>query len=196
MKNIWAVVLAAGESVRMGSPKMLLPYRGKTIIENVIEKIIRSDINNIVLVLGADSEKIIKVVDRMPVRCCYNKNYKTGMLSSVICGFEFLPDDFYAAMVFPGDLSSPDTDIINLMIKLYLESGKGIIVPVHNGRRGHPLLVDRKYGAEIVKLDPEKGLRSLLEKFSGDILEVPAGSDSILKDIDTPEDYMRETNHL
>ncbi len=196
MTEIWAIVLAAGESSRMGSPKMLLPFKGKTIIENVIDKITASDVNNIVVVLGSDYKQIIRVVKKMPVKHCYNESYKSGMLSSVKCGFNFLPDGFSAAMVFPGDQPSPDTGVINLMIKAYLGSGNGIVLPVFRGRRGHPVLVDRRYRAEIEKLNPEEGLRSLAGKFSEDVLEVITNSGSILKDIDTPEDYKRELNQL
>ena len=139
MKGIWAIVLAAGESKRMGSPKMLLPYQGMTIIEKVLENVMASDVEKVVAVLGSHMEEVLKVIERFQVQHCFNSNFKNGMLSSVKCGFEFLPGDFRAAMVFLGDQPMVETSVINKMIKAYNESGKGILVPVFENKRGHPL---------------------------------------------------------
>jgi molybdenum cofactor cytidylyltransferase len=195
MKNgIWAIILAAGESKRMGSPKLVLPFRGKTIIENVIGNISRSKIENMILVLGADSEKIIKAVEGADVKLCYNENYSQGMLSSVICGFSSLPHDFIAALVFQGDQPLIDPDITNTVIDAYKKSGKGIIIPTCGKRRGHPLLLDSKYREEVMKLDDSEGLRALPYKFPHDVLEVEVEHQGILKDIDTEADYFSELN--
>ncbi len=192
IKGIWAIILAAGESKRMGSPKMVLPFKGKTIIENVIESISGSEIENMVLVLGADSEKIIKAVEGMDVKHCYNVNYKQGMLSSVKCGFSSLPYHFSAALVFQGDQPMIGRDIIHAVVNAYRQTGKGIVMPVFDKKRGHPLLVDSKYRDEIMKLDDEQGLRALAYKFPSDVLEVRVKTRGVLKDIDTEEDYISE----
>jgi molybdenum cofactor cytidylyltransferase len=91
MNGIWAIVLAAGESGRMGSPKMLLPYNDVTVIEQVILNLLDSDIDRVVVVLGAGREEIMSVTRRYDVFHCYNEDYKTGMLSSVKCGFYSIP---------------------------------------------------------------------------------------------------------
>ena len=87
MSGICAIILAAGGSVRMGTKKMLLPYGGMTIIEKVIENVLASGINRVVVVTGSGKDEIIKVIRRLPVEQCYNENWKEGMLSSVKCGF-------------------------------------------------------------------------------------------------------------
>lgn len=81
MSEIWAIILAAGESKRMGSPKMLLPFMGITIIENVIANVSGSKVDNIMVVLGADRDSIVKLIRTKAVNYCYNENYKDGMLS-------------------------------------------------------------------------------------------------------------------
>ncbi len=82
---------------------MLLPFRGMTIVEQVIENVINSQVDETVVVLGCERDEIQKVIGNWPVRHCNNEVYKEGMLSSVKCGFRFLPHDFEAALVFPGD---------------------------------------------------------------------------------------------
>lgn len=194
MKGIWAIVLAGGESKRMGSPKMILPYEGMTIIEKVLENVLASDVEKVVTVLGSNKDEVLKVIDKLPVLHCYNHNYKDGMLSSVKCGFEFLPGDFRAALVFLGDQPMAETSVINKMIKAYNESGKGILVPVFENKRGHPLMSDNKYRDEIIKLDDHEGLKGLLRRHPDDLLEVVTETPSVLMDIDTREDYINEIN--
>jgi len=194
MNGIWAIVLAAGESRRMGSPKMVLPYEGMTIIEKVLENVLASDVEKVVTVLGSNKDEVLKVIDKLPVLHCYNPNYKDGMLSSVKCGFEFLPGDFRAAIVFLGDQPMAETSVINKMINAYNESGKGILVPVFENKRGHPLLADKKYRDEIINLDDPEGLKGLLRRHPDDLLEVEAENSSVLIDIDTTEEYINEIN--
>jgi molybdenum cofactor cytidylyltransferase len=189
MGETWAIVLAAGESRRMGSPKMILPYEGMTIIEKVLENVMASDVEKVVAVLGSHMEEVLKVIERFQVQHCFNSNYKNGMLSSVKCGFEFLPGDFRAAMVFLGDQPMVETSVINKMINAYNESGKGILVPVFENKRGHPLMVDKKYREEVITLDDPEGLKGLLRRHPDDLLEVDTDNPSVLDDIDTQEDY-------
>ena len=115
----------------MGSPKMLLMFKGRTMIENVIENVSGSEIINILVVLGSDKEILTEVVGKFNVKHCFNDNYIEGMLSSVQCGFRNLPSDFEAVMIFQGDqpLITPKT--INKVIEAYRLTGKGIVIPVY-----------------------------------------------------------------
>jgi len=194
MGEIWSIILAAGESKRMGFPKMLLTFNGKTMIENVIGNVRRSDADNTLVVLGAHKEILTDIIIKSNVKYCYNNNYKEGMLSSVKCGFKNLPSDFKAALVFQGDQPLITPAVINSVINAYRSSGKGIVIPVHNKKRGHPLFLDRKYSIEIDRLDAREGLRSLAYKFPDDVLEVETDDTGILRDFDTYEDYRKEIN--
>jgi CTP:molybdopterin cytidylyltransferase MocA len=193
-KDIWAIILAGGESKRMKSPKMLLPFHDKTIIEKVIGNVIASEVDNIMVVLGAFHDEILYVIKEMPVLTCYNENYKEGMLSSVKCGFRNLPDKIEAVLVFQGDQPMISSGIINKILHSYQYSDKGLVMPVFQNKRGHPLLIDQKYVNEVEKLSNEEGLRSLAEEHSTDVLEVSVNNPEILRDIDTQEDYIRELN--
>jgi molybdenum cofactor cytidylyltransferase len=194
MGGIWSIILAAGESKRMGFPKMLLKFGGKTMIENVIEHIAESDSDGILVVLGAGMENLVELVTKFDVRYCYNENYRDGMLSSVQCGFKNLPSDAEAVLVFQGDQPFISPSAIDSVIRAYRASSKGIIIPVHNGKRGHPLLLDCKYRVEIDSLDPDIGLRSITIIHSDDVLEAETADPGILRDFDTPEDYKRNLN--
>ena len=196
MAEIWAIILAAGESKRMGSPKMLLPFMGITIIENVIANVSGSKVDNIMVVLGADRDSIVKLIRTKAVNYCYNENYKDGMLSSVLCGFRNIPIGHSAVLVFQGDQPLITPNAINSVIEVYLSSGKGIVIPVYESKRGHPILIDRKYRNEIQKLNPAEGLRSLALKYSDDVLEVNTDIAGILRDFDTYDEYKNEINKI
>jgi molybdenum cofactor cytidylyltransferase len=194
--SYWALVLAAGESKRMGFPKMLLTFNGKTMLENVISNIESSYINNIMVVLGAEQKAIQEVVSKTSAKSCYNVNYKDGMLSSVKCGIRNVPSDSEAVLVFQGDQPLIESDIINDLINAYRSSNKGIVIPVYQKKRGHPLLICNKYITEIEKLDAHDGLRSLAFQFSDDVLEIETTSPGILRDFDTYEEYKKEINQI
>jgi molybdenum cofactor cytidylyltransferase len=196
MKGIWSIILAAGESTRMGFPKMLLDFHGKTMLENVIINVIRSEVENTMVVLGADRNILIELIEKYSVSNCYNANYKEGMLSSVKCGFNNLPADFKAVLIFQGDQPLITTKVINAIIEAYNSADKGIVIPVYNKKRGHPLLIDRKYRDEIEKLDTRLGLRSLAYQFHDDVLEVETADPGILRDFDTYEEYKKEINQM
>jgi molybdenum cofactor cytidylyltransferase len=196
MGEIWAIILAAGESKRMGSPKMLLPFNGRPMIENVISNVSKSKTGKIIVVLGAYFDELKLHMKRLNVSYCYNDNYMKGMLSSVQCGFKNLPPDYKAVLVFQGDQPLIPPAVVDSVIDEYLRSGKGIIVPVFNSRRGHPLLVDKKFSHEIEKLLPDEGLHSLLDKFADDLLEIETGEPGIFRDFDTYDDYSEGINQF
>lgn len=193
MLNNWAIILAAGSSRRMGSQKLLMPYGGATIIETVVDQVLNSQVSEVVVVLGADHDKVKQALGERPVKYCHNTDHDKGMFSSVICGLRSLPEEAGAVLIYLGDQPGIPPSVTNAVIEGYNEELYGIVIPVHNHRRGHPLLVDLKYRKEIEKLDLEQGLRALRHHFPQDVLEVEVDEPGILVDIDTPEDYKKAT---
>ena len=189
---IWAVILAAGESKRMGEAKLLLPYGEKTIIETIVETIGSSNVENTLVILGSDREKIEEKIKNSPVKIVYNRDFRSGMLSSVQCGFKALPEETRAVLVVLGDQPKISADVINKLIDAYKSTGKGIVLPVYKKERGHPVLIDVKYGEEVESLSPEVGLRGMVYNHPEDILEVEVETPSIFQDIDDESDYKRE----
>ena len=186
---IWALVLAAGESKRMGESKQLLPFEKTTILETVIDHIAQSTVDETLIVLGANRGKIEDVTKDLHVKSVYNPDFKEGMLSSVQKGFDALPEEAEAVLVFLGDQPRISSSVIDQIIIAYRSSEKSIVLPAFDNKRGHPVLISTKYREEIALLNPQIGLRELIHNHPEDILEVEIDSSAILEDIDTPDDY-------
>ncbi len=195
MNEVWAIVLAAGLSTRMGTQKLLLPFDDKTIVEKTLENILNSGIENIVVVLGANHSEIREVLNLLPVQTVINDQFKDGMHTSIIAGVKALPDDAKAVMIFLGDQPFIPPVTIQNVIDAWNTSGKSIIIPLCDGKRGHPPLYDMSLRDEILNLDMEVGLRSVALKFPDKICEVETFCPTIVRDIDTPEEYLRELNY-
>ena len=189
---IWAMILAAGESRRMGRPKLLLPFGEKTIIEKIIESVIQSKAEKVLVVLGSDLKKIEEKIKNFPLKIAINPDFRKGMLSSIQRGFQVMPENTKAVLIILGDQPLISTAIINKIIDAYKRTGKGIVLPVYKNERGHPVLIDMKYRGEVENLSPDIGLRGTVYNHPEDILEVEVETPRILKDIDNIEDYKRE----
>ncbi|MDH4196336.1 MAG: nucleotidyltransferase family protein [Candidatus Aminicenantes bacterium] len=189
---IWAIVLAAGESRRMGTQKLLLPYGETTVVETVVRKALDSGVDRVMAVVGADRDTVLARLERYPLTIVENENFRQGMLTSVQAGFAALPADAVAAVVMLGDQPAVPTEAVRAVVRAARESGEGIIIPTSGGRRGHPVLVATKYGRAVASLDPAIGLRQLRLEHPDDVLEVEVGDPAVLRDLDTPEDYERE----
>ena len=192
---ISAIILAAGESRRMGSPKLLLPYPDKTIIEKVIEQVLQSEVKHIIVVLGSEKDKIRNQIRDYPVIIAENPDYQNGMLSSIQTGLRALPDDTDAVMLMLGDQPMVTGPVIDQLTDTYRHSDKGIFIAVHKEKRGHPILIKIKYRKEIEQLTFKNSMHDFTRKFAQDILEVETGTQDILRDIDTPEDYNKEIKY-
>jgi molybdenum cofactor cytidylyltransferase len=189
---ICALVLAAGESRRMGAPKLLLPFGDKTIIEHIVDNINQSKVDKILVVLGSRREEIRSKITDWPVLSAVNHRYREGMLSSIQTGFEALPKDTAAALVCLGDQPLIPFSVIDDLIKVYQKTKRGIVLPLYQKKRGHPILIDMKHKQEVLNLSPDIGLRALVHNHPQDVQEVEVDTPHILKDIDYPEDYRNE----
>ena len=187
---IWAVVLAAGESRRMGTQKLLLPFGDTTVVGAVVRTALASRVGGTIVVLGADRDAVRGELADRGVGFAVNADFQLGMLSSVQAGFRSLPAGARAAVVMLGDQPFLAAGVVDAVIAAYEESGQGLVIPTFGGRRGHPVLIDLKFRDEVLGLDQADGLRRLMQSHPGDIREVEAGDANILRDLDTPEDYV------
>jgi molybdenum cofactor cytidylyltransferase len=187
---IAAVVLAAGESKRMGRPKLLLPYRGSTILETVLESVLGAPVERTIVVLGRGRERMESLLRRLPIEIVVNPDPGRGMLSSVQAGLAVLPSAPGAAFIVPGDHPDLTPAVFAALLTAREASGKGLIVPIFQGRGGHPLLLDLAYRGEIFGLDPAVGLRRIIDLHPDDVLRLPADA-GVIVDIDTPEEFHR-----
>ena len=189
---ICAVVLAAGLSRRMGAQKLLLPFGGKTVISHIVDQLLTSTVDEVHVVVGHQAERISAELSDRAVSIVENPNYKSGMLSSVRCGLQNLPEDCRAVMVVLGDQPSITTELIDKMLQSFATTEKSILVPLHKHKRGHPILFSSHYSDEIMMQYDDVGLRGLLHSHSDDVFELDVTTSSVLFDMDYPEDYQRE----
>lgn len=192
-KRVYAIVLSAGMSTRMGSPKQLLPFGDSTVLQRIVDVLLRADLSGVVVVLGHRAEAIRESLAGRPVGFRLNPDYREGMFSSVRCGLSALPPDADAALIVLGDQPQIDAEVVRRVVAAYREGEKGIVIPTFEGGRGHPALVDLgRYRDEILALSGEAGLKPVMRGHPEDTLELPVDEAGILRDIDTPEDYRAE----
>ena len=189
---ICAIVLAAGESRRMGAHKLLLPYAGKTVISHIVDQLLDSAIGGIYVIVGHEGARIAEELSVRPVRVVSNPDYRTGMLSSVRCGLRALPPRCEAILVALGDQPGISPELVGQMIHSFNRVDKGIVVPCFRGKRGHPIVFSERFRNEIMTQYDRVGLRGLLQAHPEDVFELNVLAPAVLSDMDYPEDYRRE----
>jgi molybdenum cofactor cytidylyltransferase len=203
--KIAAIVLAAGESRRMGEPKQLLAWGDHTIIEQIVGTLRQSPLDEVVVVVGHRADevraKISNLKSQIPnpklqppmVRCEFNPRYhEGGMLSSTQFGVSQLREAVRAAFIVLCDQPQVKATTLAKLREAFEQSDKGLVVPSYQLKRGHPLLIDvRKYRDEILALDGAPGMQKILRDHPDDILHVVFDDPTVLVDMDTKEDYER-----
>ncbi len=189
IRMISGIILAAGESKRMGKPKQLLPWGKSTILQQVVDNATKSKLGKVLVVLGYRADEIAAKLGQTSAQIVVNQDFKLGMSSSLKCGLRCAPTDSEAFMSLLGDEPLVDTDIIDLLIDRYHTGRYGIIIPVYNGRGGHPVIFDRRYKDELLALGSEDGASEVVHRHPEDVLKVMVDSENILLDIDTVQDY-------
>lgn len=187
-----AVVLAAGEARRFGSPKLLMPFGDSTVLGSVIHALVSAGVGPIVVVAGANAEAISESMANEPVLLLSNPDPARGMLSSIRVGVEALPDSLSHFLIALGDQPRIRAEGISHLIREQISSGKGIAIPTYCGRRGHPVILSSSYRPEILALTEQQSLRDLMEVHRDDSVEVDCDSDAYVCDIDTREEYEHE----
>lgn len=184
-----AILLAAGESKRMGKPKQLMPFGRSTILEQTIDNLLNSEVSEVIVVLGYRAEEMIKTVAIKPVKVVINPAYHQGMSTSIVTGLNLVDDEAQAVMLALADQPLVDSKTMNRLIDEFFNHDKGIAIPVYQGRRGHPIIFSIKYKGELLKLTGDIGGRQIIKQHPDDVLEVAVGCESINIDINTPSNY-------
>jgi molybdenum cofactor cytidylyltransferase len=196
LPRIGAIVLAAGHSSRMrdagrGANKLIQPLGGRPMVRHVVEAALKSAASDIVVVAGNEKQLIAAALDGLPITLHDNRDYSKGLSTSLICGLNALPEDCDGALVLLGDMPAVDAHLLDRLIAAFdPEEDRAIIVPVHGGARGNPVLWARRFFPEIRDLSGDVGARALLAPYAGLVCEVEAGSDAPLTDIDTEDALM------
>lgn len=181
--------MAAGESRRMGKPKLLLPWKKTTIIEEVVDAYLKSTLSELIVVVGENKESIKEVLKSKPVRIVENLLYRQGMSTSICAGVLAASIEAEGYCIGLGDQPLITTKAIDLLITFFLKDRTGIAVLSHQGKRGHPVIFSAAFRDALSSLDGDLGGRTIIEKHPSEVRYVEAGSKAVFVDIDTPEDY-------
>ena len=188
---IVGIILSAGESKRMGTPKQLLPWGNTIVLQRVLDNAAASRLESIQLILGHRADEIAnRIMLPSKTHVFVNLAYREGMHTSLICGIQNAPPDAEAFMVLLGDQPLIDTPVIDRLIDFHRAGGHGITIPVCNGRRGHPVIFAGEYREELLSMS-DQGAREVVHRHAGEIVEVPIDSPHVLTDLDTPRDYRK-----
>ena len=190
--RITGILLAAGLSTRMGEPKQLLPFGESTIVETVVNSMLMSTLDSVIVVVGHCAQQVSEKLGTRPIQIVFNPDYREGMLSSAQCGVRALNEttDAFALMLVDQPFITPT--LIDMVVNAYVQTEKGIAVPSYNYRRGHPVIFHRRYADDILALGADSGgVRTLFKTYTGDIHYVTVDTDRVLRDMDYREDYER-----
>ncbi len=184
-----AVVLAGGESRRMGMPKPLLRFRNTTFLEQIIFVLRQARIDRTTVVLGAKAETIARSVDLSGTEVVVNHEYRKGQLSSLVAALRTVPAEAEAIVLCLVDNPFVTPEIVDKVIGVFRETNGPIVIPLHNGRRGHPALFARSVFDELIHAPATEGARHVVHVNPERVIEVEVPDDAVVVRIDTPEQY-------
>jgi len=185
--TIAAIILAAGQSSRMGFNKLLADVGGKPLIVRTVENIVASGVRKVFVITGHQANDVEAALEQSSITIIHNPNFASGMASSIKAGIAAL-HDFDGALICLGDMPLVSSVVIDQMISAFdPEMKRGLVLPVHKGALGNPILWGAIYFPELLKLEGDRGARGLIEKYRAQATEIEVGDDSIALDADTPE---------
>lgn len=202
MSEIAAVILAAGLSRRMGQPKMALPWGDTTVIGQVVRVLAEVGARPLVVVTGGAAELVgaalVAALGKTgtatraapTTTTVFNPDFANGeMLASLQVGIRALPDSVEACLVALGDQPQIEVGVVKTILETYLQTGGTLWAPSFHMRRGHPWLIQRALWPDLLSMTSPATVRDFLNRHSAAIQYVAVDRDSILQDLDTPEDY-------
>jgi molybdenum cofactor cytidylyltransferase len=193
-EKVAGLLLAAGASTRMGQPKQLLRVAGYTLLDRMLNEVLSSDLDLILLVLGFQAQEIKQSLStglhHPKLRIIENNNYLDGMSTSIITGLSEVEDFFEHVMIILADMPLISSSLINLLLHEYLASHLQLGAIKLIGRRSHPVIIGRQYYDELHRLRGDVGARDLFVKYADQVCLVEPEKDYDDVDIDTMEEYL------
>ena len=186
---ISAILLAAGQSKRMnGENKLTKKIQGTPLIKRSVQNILDSSVQELIIVLGYQKEIIEKLIDKNEkIKIVFNKNFESGMSSSIKTGLNNLSEKTEAFFICLGDMPMVNHDIYNQLIMS--KNNKEIIVPIHKGQQGNPVLFAKTMKEKIINITGDVGAKKILELNEDKILNIEINDKNISKGFDTRNDF-------
>jgi molybdenum cofactor cytidylyltransferase len=195
-----AIILSAGESSRMGSPKALLPLRGSTFLGHLLEVIHQSkqnaegskEIGCTRVVLGAHTKEITEKIPLDHSAIVLNPQWKEGQLSSIKEAIRSLKEvQTDGIILFLVDHPLVSAELVSELVGRFYASGRAIVLPKFGGKRGHPVIFASRLYAELLAAPPEQGARTVVWAHQGEVLEVPTNEEGVVLNLNDPESLRR-----
>lgn len=186
--KVFAIVLAAGRSSRMGGPnKLLADFDGKPLARRTTERVLSSTADGLVVVTGHQADRVEGAIRELNVQTAHNADFASGLASSLKAGVQALPADAEGALIVLGDMPGVTTGDLDRLIAAFRTSGgQAVVRATHNGKRGNPVILPRALFAAVAALDGDTGARHLVEGGDADVIDVELGEAASL-DVDTPD---------
>ncbi|MBK8905019.1 MAG: putative selenium-dependent hydroxylase accessory protein YqeC [Anaerolineaceae bacterium] len=192
-QRVTAVVLAAGQGKRMGQTKQLLPWGDTTVLGQTLRNVQQTAVHQRLVITGHEAAAVAAIAQAEEFETLHNPAYNTGeMLSSLQTAVRTLDESVTAVLAILADQPMVAPATIDLILAAYWQGSGDLIAPVYEGRRGNPVLIGRRYFAELLALPPGDAPRTLLRRHADRLHLVPVPTDDILRDLDSPEQYRQE----
>jgi len=189
---IAGLVLAAGESSRMGRAKALLTYRGRTFLETIVATLRASGIERIAVVLGHHAGEIQRALDLEGIEVVINRDYRRGQTSSLQAGLGALTaPELEATALCLVDHPAVSPATVRALVGQFEKTRAPVVIPTFHGQRGHPVVIGRALFDELLRLSPEEGANAVIRKYRLETHCVEVEDQGILLDIDDAESYQR-----
>jgi molybdenum cofactor cytidylyltransferase len=186
--RVAAIVLAAGRSTRMGHQnKLLADIGGKPMVRRVVETALASVARPVLVVTGHQADAVATALAGCDAALVPNPDYATGLASSLKAGVRAVPSACDGALILLGDMPRIEPGHIETLIEAFAAAPDAIVVPVHEGRQGNPVLWPRSTFPELLQLDGDAGAKRLIVSHPDSVLEVHIESAAIFADADTPQ---------
>ena len=193
MPGVWAILLAAGESSRMGQLKALLPWQGTTLIEHQINSLLAAGVQHVVVVLGHDSDRLKPIVDPVAgASWVLNPDYLQGKTTSLKTGVSAL-DGQPVSDVLLLNVDQPRTsDTVQKLLERHQASQYVITIPTYGGKGGHPIFIAAELLLELAEIEEEtQGLKAVVRRHADVTERFELDDQSLLWDLNTPEEYQK-----
>ena len=187
-----AIILAAGMSTRMGQNKLLLSFKGKPLIAHAVDTLLASEVDEIVVVLGLEAEKIRGQLQGKQVRLVQNPDYRDGLSTSVRVGVRAVSPQVEGIMIYLADQPLLEPADLNYIIKTFAlakQVNKSIVVPLFHGQRGNPVILDSSYREVILEVVGDVGCKRVIKRYPDKVFGVEMETDHVVRDVDNIDDY-------
>ena len=188
------ILLAAGQGLRMGGPnKLLLPFRGSTVLETTLKQLCSAEIGPVYVITGHQRTMLSPILERFPVQEVFNPGYRSGMTSSIQAGVQ-AADAGKGYMIGLADMPMISTSAYKLLANSFLQfstaNERAILLPRFSGSKGNPVIFSAAYRDDILQHTEPEGCRAIVQANNANIHWLDMSDDGVLRDLDTPDDYL------